>query len=97
MILLPAITSKRDVEKIARKLLDAFREPFTFDDHEQNVTASIGVTIYPEDGGDADALINNADTAMYLAKDDGRNNYRLYETGKESVFVWDLRRKSTNS
>jgi diguanylate cyclase (GGDEF)-like protein len=48
------------------------------EDHQLHTTASIGVTVYPSDGADADTLMKNADIAMYSAKQKGRNNYQRY-------------------
>jgi diguanylate cyclase (GGDEF)-like protein/PAS domain S-box-containing protein len=83
VILLPAIKSEKEAVRVAQKLVDAFKTPFAFDGHERNITASIGIATYPEGGKDVDALIKNADTAMYMAKEYGRNNYQLYEIEKE--------------
>ena len=52
--------------------------PFHLDGHEAYVTASIGIALFPVDGEEADALMTNADTAMYRAKEQGRNNYQFY-------------------
>lgn len=66
-----------DASRMAEKLLDAFRLPFLVDGHELYVTASLGVALFPTDGEDSDALLRNADAAMYRAKESGRNNYQL--------------------
>jgi diguanylate cyclase (GGDEF)-like protein/PAS domain S-box-containing protein len=62
----------------ARKMLQAIAEPHTIERRDLYVTTSIGVSIYPDDGLDADALIKNADTAMYQAKENGRQSYRFF-------------------
>ncbi len=78
LLLLPEIGGGEDAAKVAQKALEAFRTPFMFDGHELDITTSIGVAIYPEDGGDGDTLIKNADIAMYRAKDQGRDNHQRY-------------------
>jgi diguanylate cyclase (GGDEF)-like protein len=80
--LFPGIRREEDAVKIAQRILQAFRKPFIFDDHEIRITTSIGIAIYPYDGKDADTLIKNADIAMYQAKARGRDNYQRY-SGKE--------------
>jgi len=81
MLLLPEITGGEEgVVKIAAKTLGVFREPFVVDDHEINITISIGITMYPSDGEDTDTLMKNADIAMYRAKDRGRDNYQRYSS-----------------
>jgi len=62
----------------AEKILHALAEPFTLEGREAFVSASIGITIYPTDATDPDTLLRYADTAMYRAKDDGRNVCRYY-------------------
>ncbi|SDD92853.1 putative bifunctional diguanylate cyclase/phosphodiesterase [Paraburkholderia lycopersici] len=59
-------------------LLAAMTEPVQVSGHELFIEASIGISIYPVDGGDADTLVRNADAAMYLAKQNGRNQYQFY-------------------
>jgi diguanylate cyclase (GGDEF)-like protein/PAS domain S-box-containing protein len=76
--LFPGIKRKEDAAMIAQRILEAFRKPFAFDDHEILITTSIGIAIYPDDGKDADTLIKNADVAMYCAKAQGRDNYQRY-------------------
>lgn len=74
------ITNKySDILKITQKMLDAITKPMQLLQHEIVVTASIGVSIYPKDGADAATLLKNADIAMYLAKTQGRNNFKLYD------------------
>lgn len=65
------------VGTVARKILDAVARPITVDGHEMFVTTSIGISIYPTDGEDAETLLKDADSAMYRAKDAGRNSYQL--------------------
>jgi diguanylate cyclase (GGDEF)-like protein/PAS domain S-box-containing protein len=76
MLLLPEISRAEDVILIAERILGAFTEPFNVDGYELHVTTSIGFAIYPENGEDGDALIKNADMAMYTAKEQGRNRYQ---------------------
>ncbi|WP_181952555.1 sensor domain-containing protein [Vulcaniibacterium gelatinicum] len=63
---------------VADKLKDAFREPLLLEGREVQVTLSIGITVFPDDARDADTLIRYADTAMYAAKEAGRDGYRFY-------------------
>jgi diguanylate cyclase (GGDEF)-like protein len=78
LFLVPDISRLEDATEVARKILISFQEPFSVEGHELRTTASIGVTIYPDDGVDADTLLKNADIAMYRAKQKGRNNYQRY-------------------
>ncbi len=77
-ILLPLITSPEDASKIAAHVMENLKQPFLIADHEFRVTASIGISIYPEDGANAESLMKNADIALYHAKDQGRDNYQFY-------------------
>ena len=77
-ILLPEMPSGTDLGRVAVKILDAFRKPFMLEGKEAFVSASIGIAVYPDDSSDADDLIKHADSAMYLAKRSGRNNFRFY-------------------
>lgn len=78
IILLPAVSSLEKVARRARKILEGFHHPWIIEDNEFHITASIGIAIYPNDGSDAETLIKHADTAMYRAKEQGRNNYQLF-------------------
>lgn len=77
-VLLPEIKSVDDVGVIATKIVHAFRRPFTVGHHSIDITASVGVAVYPHDGTNSDTLTRNADKAMYAAKDKGKNTYELY-------------------
>ncbi|WP_426211226.1 EAL domain-containing protein [Massilia sp. TWP1-3-3] len=77
---------------VVDKIRDGLRRPFDLGGHEVTVTASIGITIYPDDGLDADTLIKYADTAMYRAKEAGRDAYRFFtaEMNAQSLARLDL-------
>jgi diguanylate cyclase (GGDEF)-like protein/PAS domain S-box-containing protein len=77
LVLLPHLASSDDAPPMAEKLLASLVTPFLVDGHELFVTASIGVALFPGDGRDPETLLRNADTAMYFAKESGRNNYQL--------------------
>jgi len=78
VILLPEINSKNDVVEIAEKILKAIRIPFTINDNIFNITTSIGIALYPESADNAETLMKNADKALYIAKEKGRNRYQIY-------------------
>jgi diguanylate cyclase (GGDEF)-like protein len=68
-----------NIAVVAGKILQAVAEAHSVDQHDLYITASIGVSVYPEDGLNADTLIKNADTAMYQAKETGRQNFQFFE------------------
>jgi diguanylate cyclase (GGDEF)-like protein/PAS domain S-box-containing protein len=78
VILLAEIEHHRDAAQIAEKLLAALLAPHFIDGNELHVTLSIGISIYPDDAATAEAVMQNADAAMYHAKAKGRNNYQFY-------------------
>ncbi|HVT44057.1 MAG TPA: EAL domain-containing protein [Thermoanaerobaculia bacterium] len=77
-VLLPTVTHSEDSIKIAHKILEAIRLPFILDGRDLYTTTSMGISVYPDDGSDAETLIKNADTAMYQAKEQGRDHYQLF-------------------
>ena len=79
VLLLPYIERAEDAMLSAQKVLAALAPPHHIDGHELHISASIGISIYPEDGQDAETLIKNADSAMYHAKENGRDNYKFFE------------------
>jgi diguanylate cyclase (GGDEF)-like protein/PAS domain S-box-containing protein len=76
-VLLEGVT-RGDVEVIARKILEAMAAPFHISGHDLFVSASIGISLFPDDGKDTATLLKNADTALYQAKMDGRANFRFF-------------------
>lgn len=77
-VVLPDLKGEEEVEVILRGLLERFITPFIVAEHGLYVTLSIGYSLYPSDGFDAESLIRDADIAMYSAKESGRNTYRRY-------------------
>jgi diguanylate cyclase (GGDEF)-like protein/PAS domain S-box-containing protein len=67
-----------DAGVVAQKVLDAIAQPFKLEAHDTYVSASIGITLFPADGDNPEALVMNADTAMYRAKEQGRNTYQYF-------------------
>ncbi len=78
VLLLPQIRCAEDATVVAKKLLESFSVPFDLESHELFITTSIGISLYPYDGDDAETMLKNADTALYRAKEHGKNNYQLY-------------------
>ena len=79
VVLLSELNDAQDAAITAIKILDAVTLPHDIGPHSIQMSASIGVSIYPEDGGTADVLTRNADAAMYEAKDNGRNNFQFFK------------------
>jgi diguanylate cyclase (GGDEF)-like protein/PAS domain S-box-containing protein len=78
VILLEDIGRIEAVNQIARKILNRLSKAFNIKNQELYISASIGISIYPNDGEDPDTLINNAEVAMYRAKEKGKNNFQMY-------------------
>jgi EAL domain-containing protein (putative c-di-GMP-specific phosphodiesterase class I) len=79
VVLLSELAQPEDAAITARRLLQAVAEAHSIDQHDLHVTTCIGVSIYPDDGFDAETLIKNADTAMYQAKENGRQSYQFFK------------------
>lgn len=77
-IALTDVAEPDDVAKLARKLLTAINQPIFLRGRKYHTTTSIGISLFPHDGGDVETLLKNADTAMYEAKKAGRNDYRFF-------------------
>jgi diguanylate cyclase (GGDEF)-like protein len=77
VVLLPAVESAQDALAVAEKIRHVLSQPFELAGHIMSISASIGVAVYPEHGQGEEALLKNADAAMYLAKQVGRNNVKL--------------------
>jgi diguanylate cyclase (GGDEF)-like protein/PAS domain S-box-containing protein len=78
-----------DAGVVASKIREALRRPFALQDHQVNVTASIGISVYLTDSLDADTLVKNADTAMYRSKRAGRDTYRFFTS---EMNAWAIKR-----
>jgi PAS domain S-box-containing protein len=77
-VLLTNLREVQDAAKVARRILDSLAQSFSIEGREIFVTASVGIAIFPVDGDSVDALLKNADSAMYHAKEHGRNNVQFY-------------------
>jgi diguanylate cyclase (GGDEF)-like protein/PAS domain S-box-containing protein len=91
VILLSEVTHAQDAAIIADRVLLALRMPHRIDQQELHLTASIGIVTYPDDGTDVETLMRNADSAMYHAKDNGRDNFQFF---KEHMNVRAVERQS---
>lgn len=78
-LILPNVNTEQDAIIIAEKIITELKEPFSVDEHDLYVTASIGISIYPDSGDTIEALIASADLAMYSVKDHGKNGYKFYD------------------
>jgi diguanylate cyclase (GGDEF)-like protein len=79
-ILIPDLERVENALNVAHRVKEAMRRPFVIEGNEIFVTASIGISLFPEDGDDCDSLLKYADTAMYHAKNCGKNNAKLYSS-----------------
>jgi diguanylate cyclase (GGDEF)-like protein/PAS domain S-box-containing protein len=92
VVLLSEVDQAEDVAVAARRMLTAVAGAHSVDQKDLHITTSIGTSIYPEDGRDAETLIRNADTAMYQAKENGRQGFQFF---KQAMNVRAVERQST--
>ena len=85
LFLLPEIDDVEDAARVARKVLTELVAPFSVHGHELHLTASVGIAMFPLDGGDAETLIRNADAALHRAKEQGGNRYQLYAPAMNAI------------
>ncbi len=78
VISLPGLVDTNDVVLVSTKVLEELRQPFRIGNHELHASGSIGISLFPNDGEDADALLRAAEAAMYHAKEKGRDNYQFF-------------------
>src|SRR5450830_421638 len=78
VVLVPGIRGADEAARVAEKIIESLMPAFPIDGHVLHITPSIGICLYPDDGGDVDALMRHADAAMYHAKGNGRNNYQFF-------------------
>jgi diguanylate cyclase (GGDEF)-like protein len=79
VVLLTEVGQSEDAAITARRMLQTVAQAHSVDQHDLHVTTSIGVSVFPDDGQDAETLIKNADTAMYQAKENGRQSYQFFK------------------
>jgi diguanylate cyclase len=94
VLLLPYIEHAEDAVLTAQKMLAALAPPHHIEQHDLHINMSIGISIYPNDGQDAESLIKCADQAMYSAKENGRNNFKFFE---QSMNIRAVQRQSTEA
>lgn len=90
ILIFPEIASVEEVTIVAERIVQSFSKHFEIKDKKLFVTASIGISIFPEDGEDAETLIKNADAAMYHSKDDGRSTFNLFNPSFTEEGLRDL-------
>jgi diguanylate cyclase (GGDEF)-like protein/PAS domain S-box-containing protein len=78
MVILDGLRDAAAAAQVARKILRLLSRPYLIDGHQLNTSCSVGISLYPADGQDVQTLMKNADTAMYHAKERGRNNYQYF-------------------
>src|SRR5262249_7248979 len=78
VVVLPDLNDPEDAGHVAKKVLEALALPFRIDTHDLHITPSVGICTYPQDGESVETLMRSADTAMYHAKETGRNNYQFF-------------------
>jgi diguanylate cyclase (GGDEF)-like protein len=78
VIVLPGIASGSDAATVAGKIIARAAEPVRYETHELHTSASVGISVFPDDGEDVDTIMKNADTAMYHAKSAGKNNFQFF-------------------
>ncbi len=94
IIMLPRTTGSSQAQKVAARILDSLKTPFTIQKQELHISTSIGIALFPEDGRNADDLIKNADIAMYHAKKSGRSNYQFFSRKMNEQALLKLRIES---
>lgn len=90
IVMFPGVRDESSVADLTIKLRDLLQIPIAINSMSLRITSSIGIAIYPEDGQTGDELIKNADAAMYLAKERGRNNYQFYTPSLNSRTLYRL-------
>ncbi len=95
VVVLPAISSPTDAASVGGKIIAALSAPIHAEGHELHTSPSIGISLFPNDGMDANTLLKSADTAMYHAKASGRNNYQFFanEMNRVAAERLDIERK----
>lgn len=102
IVLITRVSDINDIAKIARRLVEEIKQPFYLDTHEIFLSASVGISVYPENGGNSELLLKNADSALHHAKKEGGDRFRFYQEDMNSTALdrlsleADLRRALEN-
>ncbi|WP_176442318.1 bifunctional diguanylate cyclase/phosphodiesterase [Noviherbaspirillum humi] len=94
VVILEGIGSKEDAAQVAQRILQSFEERFHVAGATHAIGTSIGISLYPQDGGDVDTLLKHADVAMYSVKTTGKRNYRFYDQKFYDALMASLRQES---
>ncbi len=86
-VLLRNLKDPGNAGTVAEKIIKSLAVPFRYESQDLYITTSIGISVYPKDGHDVGNLMRNADTSMYLAKQQGRDTYQFYTTGADAVAI----------
>ncbi len=78
VIVMEGLIDKKDIERVSKHILDQFSKPFIIEDQSLSVTCSMGISVYPEDGNDADDLLDKADQALYKVKNSGKAGFAFF-------------------
>jgi len=79
VVLMPLLEHATDAGRVAEKIISTLSQPYLIYDHKIHISASVGIAVFPGDGDDVEVLMKHADTAMYMAKESGRNQYVFYD------------------
>lgn len=93
-IIMGSLHKPQHAMAMAQKLIRSVQHPVSHDDHELYVSASVGISLYPQDGQTADKLLQNADVAMYKAKHEGRRNFQFYTSDMTKLAIERVRMES---
>jgi len=89
-VMLVDVAEVHDIPTIAKKIIDALNKPFVLEGKDIFVTTSIGIGIFPDDGNEAEVLLQKADIAMYRAKEEGKNTYQIYSPAMNTMALQRL-------
>lgn len=85
VVILPEITNPENAQVVGQKLIDTLIEPFFINGNEIHIGASVGISIFPDDGNNSEVLLKNSDIAMYHAKESGRGKYQFFNGAMNKV------------
>jgi diguanylate cyclase (GGDEF)-like protein/PAS domain S-box-containing protein len=85
VVLVPGVGTREECSQVGDKIIEVLGAPVRFEGHSLHISPSIGICLYPDDGGDVDLLMRHADAAMYQAKAAGRNNYQFFNEGLDDA------------